>query len=140
MAPEQNRPLPVPQPESDYYWEQAKNGKLVIQRCGDCDAVQFFPRVLCTNCSSRSLEWIESSGKGTVFTFAIVHLPPHPGFAGDVPYVTAIVELDEGVKMPSQVIGIEPEPGRIHIGMPVEVVFEDASDSIVLPKFKPVNG
>jgi uncharacterized OB-fold protein len=137
MATEYSKPFPVPQPESDFYWEQATNGKLVAQRCADCHSLQFYPRVFCTSCSSRSLEWQELSGKGTLFTFTIVHQPPHPGFAGNVPYIAAIVELAEGVKMPSQVIGIEPDPDALSIGMPLEVVFEQVTDTITLPKFKP---
>ncbi len=137
MSPEYNKPLPVAQPESDHYWAQAANGELVIQKCTDCGNAQFYPRVFCTHCGSRSLEWIESSGKATLFTFAIVHAPPHPGFAGDTPYITAIVELEDGVKMPSQVIGIEPEPGNLRIGMELEVVFEKVADTISLPKFRP---
>ncbi len=137
MSPEYTKPVPVPQPESDHYWEQAKSGKLVFQKCSDCDSVQFYPRILCVACSSRSLDWIESSGKGTLFTFAIAHVPPHPGFREDLPYITAIVELEQGVKMPSQVIGIEPDPDLLHIGMPLEVVFEEISESISLPKFRP---
>ena len=138
MAPDYTKPLPVAQPESDHYWQQAANGKLVIQKCSGCGEVQFYPRVLCVHCGGRSLEWIETSGKATLFTFAIVHVPPLPGFAGDAPYITAIVELEEGVKMPSQVIGIEPDPELIHIGMPLEVVFEQVTDEITLPKFKPI--
>lgn len=134
--PDYTKPLPVPQPESDYYWESAANGKLVIQRCKDCGDAQFYPRVFCTVCSSRAVDWIQSSGKGTLFTFAIVHQPPHPGFADDVPYITAIVELEEGVKMPSQVIGIDPDPEKLSIGMALEVVFEKATDAISLPKFR----
>lgn len=137
MSPEYTKPVPVPQPESDHYWEQAKNGKLVLQKCNDCDAVQFYPRVLCLECNSRSLGWLESSGRGTLFTFSIVHVAPHPGFRDDLPYIAAIVELEEGVKMPSQVIGIEPDPELLHIGMPLEVAFEEITESISLPKFRP---
>ncbi len=138
MPEENNRPAPIPQPESDYYWEQAKAGKLVFQKCGACGSVQFFPRVLCTSCNSTDLEWIESAGKGSLFTFSIVHQPPHPGFRNAVPYITAIVELDEGVKMPSQLIGIDPEPEQIEIGMRLELAFEELNDSISLPVFRPV--
>ncbi len=137
MSPEYNKPVPVPQPESDHYWEQAKSGKLVFQKCDDCGTVQFYPRVLCIDCNSRSLGWVESTGRGTLFTFSIVHAPPHPVFRDDLPYVTAIVELEEGVKMPSQVIGIEPEPDQLHIGMQLEVAFEEITESISLPKFRP---
>ena len=139
MSAEYSKPVPVPQPESDHYWEQAAQGKLVLQRCKDCDSVQFYPRVLCVACQSRDLEWIESAGRGTLFTFSVVHQPPHPGFREDVPYIAAIVELAEGVKMPSQVIGIEPDPEQLHIGMPLEVAFEQVTDSITLPKFRPAS-
>ncbi|MDA1296379.1 MAG: Zn-ribbon domain-containing OB-fold protein [Chloroflexi bacterium] len=138
MATDHTKPLPVAQPESDHYWEQAANGKLVLQRCSDCGEAQFYPRVMCIHCGSRSIEWIESSGRATLFTFAIVHVPPHPGFRGDVPYVTAIVELEEGVRMPSQVIGIEPDPDQLRIGMPLQVVFDQVTDDVALPKFRPV--
>ena len=138
MAPDYTKPLPVAQPESDHYWQQAAEGKLVLQKCSNCGEAQFYPRVLCVHCGARSVEWIESSGRATLFTFAIVHVPPLPGFAGDTPYITAIVELEEGVKMPSQVIGIEPDPDLIHIGMPLQVVFDQVIDEISLPKFKPV--
>jgi uncharacterized OB-fold protein len=138
MSTEYTKPLPVAQPESDHYWQQAANGKLVIQKCSDCKQAQFYPRVLCTHCGGQSLEWVESSGRATLFTFAIVHIAPHPGFRGDVPYISAMVELEDGVKMPSQVIGIEPDPEHIHIGMPLQVVFEQVTDEIALPKFQPV--
>ena len=137
MPEEYSKPLPVPQPESEHYWQQAAAGKLVIQKCQECGEAQFYPRVLCAHCGGQSLEWLECSGRANLFTFAIVHVPPHPGFAGEVPYITAIVELEEGVKMPSQVIGIEPDPAEIHIGMPLQVVFEKATDEISLPVFQP---
>ncbi len=134
---EYSKPLPVPQPESDYYWEQARHGKLVVQNCVDCEGAQFYPRVLCAGCGSRNLEWLEASGRATLYTFAIVHQPPHPGFRDDLPYITAIVELEEGVRIPSQVIGIEPDPDLLHIGMQLEVAFEEIDESITLPKFRP---
>ena len=134
-----NRPVPVSQPESDHYWEQAKQGNLVLQKCSDCASFQFYPRVFCTTCSGRNLEWIESAGEGFVFTFAIVHQPFYLGFVGAVPYITAIVELDEGVTMPSQLIGVDPEPHQIEIGMRVRVAFEELTDSISLPVFRPIS-
>ena len=137
MTNDYRKPLPVPQPESDHYWEQAVSGKLVIQKCSDCDEAQFYPRIMCTVCGSRSLEWMESTGRATLFTFAIVHAAPHPVFSEDLPYITAIVELEEGVKMPSQIIGIEPEPERLRIGMALQVAFEQVTDEISLPKFRP---
>jgi len=132
-----SKPLPTPQPESDYYWQSARHGKLVLQKCSDCSEAQFYPRVFCTHCGSRAVEWVSASGRGTLFTFAIVHAPPHPGFAGDVPYVTAIVALEEGPMLPSNIVGVEPEPQNLNIGMPLEVVFDAVTDEITLPRFRP---
>jgi len=77
------------------------------------------------------------SGRGTVYTYAIVRRAPTPGFRGDVPYITAIVELEEGPRMMTNVVGVAAEPEAITVGMPVEVTFEDITDEISLPKFRP---
>lgn len=137
MTDQYTKPLPLAQPESDHYWESAKAGKLVVQKCSDCNEAQFYPRAICTSCGSKSLEWMEASGKATLFTFAIVHVPPHNGFADDLPYVTAIVELAEGVKMPTQIIDVDPAPENLRIGMDLDVVFDSVTDEVTLPKFKP---
>ena len=137
MPENYDKPLPAPQPESDHYWQSAAAGKLVFQRCRDCGEAQFYPRVLCVHCSGRSLEWEESAGKGTLFTYTIVHIAPHPGFREDVPYVAGIVELEEGLKMPASITGVEPVPESIAIGMPLEVVFDQVTDEITLPRFRP---
>ena len=99
---------PIPQPESDKYWEGANKGKLLLQKFGD--HIQFYPRAVSTKDGSRDVEWIEASGKATLYTFTIVHQPPHPSFVDDVPYIAAIVTLEEGVNMPTRIIGIDPEP------------------------------
>jgi uncharacterized OB-fold protein len=131
------RPLPTPQPEWDYYWEKAKAHELWLMRCKDCSKTYFYPRAMCPHCFSRNTEWFQSSGKGTLYAFAIVHRAPTPAFADMVPYVTAFVELEGGVRMPTNLVEVEPDPAKIKIGMPVEVTFDDASDRISLPKFKP---
>jgi uncharacterized OB-fold protein len=129
-----SRPLPVPQPEWDFYWEKAKQHELWLMRCKDCGPY-FYPRPICPQCLSRDTEWFQSSGKGTVYAFAIVHRAPMPGFTA--PYVVAYVELEGGAHMPTNLIDVEPDPEKIKIGMPVEVVFEDASETISLPLFRP---
>ncbi len=131
------QPEPIPQPESDFYWESASNGKLVFQRCSNCDKAQFYPRVYCIHCRGKSLLWEESSGKGTLYTYTIVHSPPHPSFKKDVPYIVGIVELNEGFRIPTSLTGLDPDPQNIAIGMPLEVTFEQVSDAIGLPKFRP---
>jgi uncharacterized OB-fold protein len=131
------RPLPTPQPEWDFYWEKAKARELWLMRCKDCSQTYFYPRPICPHCFSRNTEWFQSSGRGTLYSFAIVHRAPTPAFADMVPYVTAFIELEGGVRVPSNLVEVEPDPSQIKIGMPVEVVFVDASDRITLPKFRP---
>ena len=93
----------------------------------------FIPQPLCTRCQSDALEWVESTGRGTVYSHTVVHRPPRPAFA--VPYVVAIVELDEGWHMLTNLIDCRPE--EVCVGMPVEVAFRPASEAITLPYFRP---
>ena len=132
-----DKPIPVPQPESDYYWKKAQQGELWLRRCDDCEIAYFYPRDICPHCFSRNTSWVQSSGKGTLHAFAIVHRAPHPAFKADAPYVTALVELDEGVRIPTNLVEVEPEPAQIRVGMAVEAVFEQITDEITLPKFRP---
>ena len=133
------KPVPVPQGESDYYWEKAKAHELWLRNCGDCNQAYFYPRDICPHCFSRNTSWIQASGKGTLHTFAIVHRAPTPAFRDDAPFVVAMVDLEEGVRMPTNLVEVEPDPANITIGMAVEVIFEDITDEIALPKFKPAN-
>jgi len=132
------RPLPTPQPEWDFYWERTKAHELWLMRCKECHRAYFYPRPLCPYCFSRNTEWFQSSGRGRLYAFAIVHRAPHPAFADLVPYIAALVELEDGVRIPTNLVGVEPDPARVKIGMPVQVLFEDANEKISLPKFRPV--
>jgi uncharacterized OB-fold protein len=132
-----SKPIPVPQGESDYYWEKAKAHELWLRKCDVCNQAYFYPRDICPLCFSRNTSWIQASGKGTLHTFAIVHRAPTPAFRDDAPFVVAMVDLEEGPRMPTNLIGVEPDPAVIKVGMAVEVVFEDITDEISLPKFKP---
>ena len=133
-----SRPLPTPQPEWDYYWEKTKEHELWIMFCDDCKKHYFYPRAICPECFGRNTKWVQSSGKGTLLAFAIVERAPTPAFADMVPFVTCIVELEDGARFPSNLI-VEgtPEPSKIKVGMPVEVVFDDVTEKFTLPKFKP---
>ena len=131
------KPIPVPQGESDFYWEKAKAHELWLRHCDDCNKAYFYPRDICPMCFSRNTSWIQASGKGTLHTFAIVHRAPTPAFRDDAPFVVAMVDLEEGPRMPTNLVEVEPDPAVIKVGMPVEVVFEDITDEIALPKFKP---
>jgi len=135
--PRPGLPLPTPQPETDFYWEHAKAHELWLMRCADCGQAYFYPRSLCPHCLSRNTEWFQSSGRGTLYTFSIAFRPPTPAFQERVPYVAALVELEGGTRLPTNLIEVEPDPTAIHIGMAVEVVFDDVTDAITLPKFRP---
>jgi len=130
------KPIPVPDAVSKIFWQGCSKQELLLQKCSNCGRFQFYPRILCINCMSQSLEWVRSSGKGTVHTFTVVHQNVMPGFAKDVPYVFAIVELTEGVRLTTNIV--DCAPAEVYIGMPVSVAFESISPEINLPKFRPV--
>ena len=136
MAAPATKPIPVPTRETQPYWEGCKQHELRIQQCAACGHSQFYPRLYCTACMSERVEWVTASGHGTVLSFTIVYRPVTQAFAADVPYVVALITLDEGPQLMSNVVGCAPE--TVHIGMPVEVTFEDWTEEISVPKFKPV--
>jgi uncharacterized OB-fold protein len=131
------KPLPEKSAAALPFWEAANQDTLKIQRCRSCNAAQFYPRDLCRECWSRELDWISCSGKATVYSYTICRLPPHPGFEEDLPLVIAIVELEEGVTMTTNIIGCDPE--QVEIGMPVEAVFDHVDEDTTLVKFKPAS-
>ena len=129
------KPVPRPAPESEPYWKAAHEHRLEVPQCDDCSHHWFPPSRTCPNCLSPNFHWQQVSGRGKVFSFVIYDRVYHPSFAEDVPYVVALVELDEGPRMISNVIGIPPEDVRCE--MPVEVVFDDVTESATVPKFRP---
>ena len=132
-----SKPLPIMHDEvTRKYWEGCRNGKLLLQKCQDCGTYQTFPRNLCYKCHLQKLNWVDSSGRGTVYSFSIVYRPPMEEFAPDVPYVVAIVELEEGVRMMTNIVGCAPDD--VTIGMKVQVVFARVTAEVALPKFRPV--
>jgi uncharacterized OB-fold protein len=132
------KPVPMITPENERYWQGCKQHELWMRYCNRCAKPYFYPRDVCPMCGSRDVDWKQMSGRGTLHTYAIVQRAPMPGFNDDVPYVTAIVELEEGPRMMTNLVGIEnPDPSKIKVGMPVQVTFEDITDEISLPKFRP---
>ena len=129
---------PVPQPDdlSRPFFEGARRGELAIQRCDACEALLPPGSRACTECLSEALSWTAASGRATLHTFAVMYQRYHPGFADDIPYNIAVVELEEGPRLNTNVVGIPNEDLRV--GMPLEVVFADAGDGVALPKFRPV--
>ncbi len=126
-------------PSTSRFGTAQKRGKLMMQKCQDCGTWVFCPRPVCGDCASDKLEWVQVTGKGKIFCFTVVREVVGQalrGFAPDIPYVTAWVDLDDGPRFCSNVIGCPIE--KVHIDMPVEVVFEDSGDGVTLPKFRPV--
>lgn len=133
------KPVPVPDPDSAPFWAACREHRLVLQKCTACGAVRYPPGPFCPHCRARAAEWIESAGCGRVFSWIVVtHPVPKEVYAGDVPYVVALVELDEGVRMASNVVGCTP--AAVHGDMRVEVVFDDVAPGTTLPRFRPAGG
>ena len=130
----------IPRPEiselTKPFWEAAKRHELVIQRCKSCDSFFFFPRSACPECLSPEVEWVQVSGKGRLHTWTVVRQPAHPGFKDDVPYIYAMIQLDEGPRMISNLVECSLEDAKVD--MPVTAVFDDITPEWTLVKFKPV--
>jgi uncharacterized OB-fold protein len=136
MTSQYNKPLPFPSEETERFWEGTKKHELWIPYCNSCKSFYFYPRVFCPKCFSWDVDWRRASGKGTLYTYGIQYRPAGPGFYNDVPYITAIVELEEGVRLMTNLVDVEPDPAKIKIDAPVEVVFDDVTDEVTLPKFR----
>jgi uncharacterized OB-fold protein len=135
---ELNRPLPSPiTPEAQPYWDGLKENKLMLPKCDDCGKPFFYPRALCPNCHSRNIGWMQASGRGKLYSFQIAHRSLSRAFKVELPCVMAMIELEEGPRMMSNLINIEPDPSVIKCDMPVEVVFEKQNDDITLALFQP---
>jgi hypothetical protein len=130
-------PVPVPTPESRPYWLAARRHELTMPRCRSCGALFYYPRAACPQCLSADLEWQRVSGWGTLHTFTVVQRGLKD-FPLGTPYVLAIVALDEGPRLMTNLVGVAPDAAAIRIGMRVEVVFADVTDEIALPHFRPV--
>ena len=122
--------------EADAYWSAVAEGRLILQRCNDCELCQFYPRIFCLGCGSRAVGWVPASGDGTLIAFSIVHQAPSRDFIEDVPYVAAIVELAEGPRMPTRLAGVRPDPSEIEIGMALRLTFTEVNGR-PLPVFRP---
>ena len=130
------KPLPVTDEDTRPFWDYCKKHELRAQKCLKCAGLHYPPSPLCPHCLSMESEWVKLSGKGKVFTYIVAHRRYHPGFSAELPYVVAVIETDEGLRMLSNVMGCKPD--AVRIDMPVEVVFEDAGPEFALPKFRPI--
>ena len=132
---EYNKPLPYIHEETRPFWEGAKKHELLLQKCRGCGKFYFYPRSICPHCLSDNTEWIKVSGRGKIYSFTVSHREGSPAFKPDVPYNIAIIELEEDVHMLSNIVECRNED--ISIDMPVEVVFDDVTPEVTLPKFRP---
>jgi len=130
------RPLPLPTPETQHFWDGCREGKLLLQRCRESGKAYFPPRPFSPFTGSRDVEVFEASGKATLFSYVINHRPAR-GFEDIAPYAIAVVKLEEGVQMMTNIVDCEQTPEALELDMPLEVVFEKVSDDISLPKFRP---
>ena len=135
-AEQPSRPLPRPTALSAPFWAAARAHRLVVQECAVCGNLQHYPRPFCVRCAGTDLGWHECSGRGTVYSFTVVRQAASPAFAADVPYLHAIVQLDEGPHMTTLLSDLPPEQARV--GMPVVAAFQDVNDDLALITFRPV--
>ena len=131
-----DRTKPTIYPETQFYWDGAKAGKLLLNSCTACDKPYFPPRPFCPSCGSRKVEVIEASGKGRLYSYIINHMPA-PGY--ETPFIVAVVQLEEGVRMMSNILDCPAEPEALELDMPLEVTFEQRGD-IAVPQFRPAGG
>ncbi len=119
--------------DSRPYWEGLTQGELRIQRCNTCSRAVFYPRAICPHCFSDQLSWIVASGKGTIYSYTVAH-QAFGAFAAEAPFIIAIIELEEGVRMMTRIIDTQRE--RVRVGAPVQVTFEPVGEQFTLPYFR----
>ena len=128
-----SRPSPTVTDDSAVFWDAAAEGRLVAQRCAGCNELRHPPRPMCPRCSSLEVEVAELSGRGTLYSYAILHHPQHPAF--DYPVIGVLVDLEEGIRLLSNLIGVSKDD--VHIGMRVQVEFAPTEDGPLIPVFRP---
>jgi len=131
------KPVPRPSPESERYWQAAREHRLELPRCNACGKLWFPPSQSCPHCLAADFAWTTVSGIGKVFSFVTYYRVYHPAFAQEVPYVVALVELAEGPRLLTNIVGVAPE--AVRCDMPVKVTFDDFDEGVSVPKFTPLN-
>ena len=132
------RPAPDPRGPGRIYWKSGADGVLRLPRCTACARLFWYPRTHCPHCGSDAIEWVATGGRGHVHTFTVVRQSPDPFFAARVPFVVAMIELDEGPRVMANVVDCAAE--AVRIGMPVTVLFERLDEDIHVPLFRPAGG
>ena len=126
-------PMPRPTVFSQPFWDACKRGELTFQRCNACGGIVFIPQAACTHCLSPDLRWERSAGKGAVYSWTVVWRPQTPAF--EIPYAIAIIDVDEGYQMMTNIIDVDPS--TLEVGQRVEVSFHKMNDEITMPYFRP---
>ena len=126
---------PKREPFTKAYWDGLRQGRLMLQVCGDCAKITHPPGPVCAHCLSGNITYKAASGRGTVYAFTVSHRPLHEEFRKDVPYTVALVDLEEGVRIMTWLVNCPPEGAKI--GMRCEAIFESISDGTSLHRFRP---
>lgn len=129
--------LPIPDDYTATWWDAASDGRLLVVRCRACGEAHYYPRPFCPRCGADDVSWEEASGRATLYTWSVVHQNDLPPFRDKVPYVAAVVDLDEGPRMSTNVVGAEPMDLRV--GMRLVVTFEELADGFHIPVFRPAD-
>ena len=137
-APPYAKPLPAITPENKPFWDACKAGELRMQRCTGCGHVRYPINPICPRCLSPAAEWVRLSGRGTVFSYIVFHQVYNPAYKDDVPYNVAMIQLEEGPRMFSNVVGVPND--QVKVGDAVEVVFDPVTPEVSLPKFRLAGG
>ena len=128
------KPLPVITEENRPFWEGCKRGVLLLQYCEACGRYQFYPRLFCMQCGASNLRWEQASGRGVIYSYTVIRQNKSPEFGNDTPYNVAIIQLEEGPRLMSNIVDADLE--QLRVDLPVMVVFDPVSDTISLPRFR----
>ena len=131
------RPLPQPTPETQHFWDGTRVNELRLQRCADCHKAYFPPRPFCPACASAQVAVFKASGRGRLYSY-VIHHRPVPGFTP--PYAIAVVELEEGPRLMTNIVDCPQTPEALQLDMPLQVTFVAQNDKITLPLFRPAKG
>jgi uncharacterized OB-fold protein len=127
------KPLPVIDPESRPYWDGLREGRLLLKHCRDCGRHHHYPRALCPHCGSAALDWAAARGTGTIYSYTVARRPAGPAFKADTPYVVAVIELDEGARLMSNIVTGDVE--SVRIGQRVRLQLDAVTPEVTLPRF-----
>jgi len=132
---EYNKPLPKLNADSKPFWSGCREHELRFQKCNKCGLIRWPPSIICPKCHSRDVRWIVASGRGKVYSFVVYHIAYQPAFKDDLPYTVAIVELEEGPHLLTNIVNCSPDD--VSCDMPVKVMWDDVTEEFSLPKFEP---